>query len=70
MNPIFNIQTFFKPNDNFNSNVTARFIEQKSKYFPSYLKKAKTTKTSVSSTEIDKVLGNLFCFFVQIDLNL
>jgi len=56
MNPIFNIQTFFKPNDNFNSNVTARFIEQKSKYFPSYLKKAKKTKISVSATEIDKVL--------------
>ena len=32
------------------SNVTARFIEQKSKYFPSYLKQAKKQKNSIHMT--------------------
>ena len=53
------MQVFYKPNENFMSNVTARFIKQKSKYFPSYLKQAKKQKNSISSTEIDHALGKL-----------
>jgi hypothetical protein len=57
MNPSFITQTFYRPNENFMSNVTARFIEQKSKYFPSYLKQTRKPKISISCTEIDTVLG-------------
>lgn len=60
MNPNFSTaQTFYRPNENFASNVTARFLEQKNKYFPSYLKQTKKPKISVSCTEIDSVLGRV-----------
>lgn len=51
-------QTFSKPNENFMSNVTARFIDQKSKYYPSYLKQVKKPINTIASTEIDLALGS------------
>ena len=35
------------------SNIAQRFVEQKCKYFPSYLKQAKKSKSSVSAAETE-----------------
>jgi hypothetical protein len=47
------------------SNITERFIDQKIKYFPSYLRKS---KSSVISADVDQALSNIYfetvCLFV------
>ena len=42
---------------NSHSNITERFIEQKSKYFPSYLKPRTKLRNSSSATDMDQIIS-------------